>query len=405
MAWKCNTCGMPNFDDDVCKLCGAPKPENPEEFVEETETKAPAETPELVVAPAEDSATIEVPAEEPAEEVEIAKDPAEETVAEETMVEIPAEEAPEEEEAAEAPTEEPEIAKDPAEAPEPEPVPVAIPAEKPVAEPVPEKKKGKKGAVIATILVIILALLGAAAAYMYVTKNETEETAVGETVTTVAPSPEVVPEEEPEPEAEVSAVPSADPLDEIVDETVPGKTTTTPKPSSAPVQKTEGKAPAKPAAKPAAVTTPKPETSSKPTSNASLNDAYAKYVSKEFGFYCAYPKNFSVVDTGHANDALLNLTSPDKSANMIIQGVKNWEKLSAEEALERYIGLFDGKVNYRDYGNTWYAASVTVGDRVYYRKAFVKGGNIYCFSFEYNQKDRAVYVPYIEYIEDHFKRN
>ena len=35
MAWKCDKCGMPNFGDEDCKLCGTPKPENPEEFVEE----------------------------------------------------------------------------------------------------------------------------------------------------------------------------------------------------------------------------------------------------------------------------------------------------------------------------------------------------------------------------------
>lgn len=403
MAWKCNTCGMPNFDDDVCKLCGAPKPENPEEFVEETETPtAETTSQEAVVAPLEEVEPAEVPAEEPAAEPEPAAVPTEEPAKEPESVEAPAEEPAEEAE----PIEEPETVEEPTE----EVAPVAAPVEKPVApvaENPPKNKKSKKGAVIAVICVIILAFLGAAAAYMHV-KNDTGEATAGEAISSVSPSPEATPSIEPIIEEEPSAIPSADPLDEIVDETVSEKPVEAPATSSQ-TQKTEGKTPAKvttkPTAKPTAVATPKPTTVPAPVVQETWNDAYKKYVSNDFGFYCAYPKDFSVVETGNANDALLTLTSPDKTANMIIQGLKNWENLSVEEALDRYIGLFDGKVYYRDHGNTWYAASVVVGDRVYYRKAFVRGGNIYCFSFEYNKKDQAIYRPYIEYIEDHFKRN
>ena len=46
-----------------------------------------------------------------------------------------------------------------------------------------------------------------------------------------------------------------------------------------------------------------------------------------------------------------------------------------------------------------------VGDRVYYRKAFVNDDVIYCFSFEYGYEHRDVCGSYIEYMEDHFKKN
>ena len=183
MAWKCNTCGMPNFDDDVCKLCGAPKPENPEEFVEETETATTAtDSQEPVVAPVEEAEPAEVPAVEPAEEPESMDAPAEAPTEDAAPIEEAAEEPVEE------PTKEPEAAAVPVEAPAEEPETTEVPAEEPAKDATPAektvasvtesapKKSSKKGAIITVICVLILALLGAAAAYMHVTNKDTGKT-------------------------------------------------------------------------------------------------------------------------------------------------------------------------------------------------------------------------------------
>ena len=395
MTWKCDKCGMPNFSDENCKLCGAPKPENPEEFIEEM---TPPKTDDVPVPEAEEIVFDSHP---DADEAVTEPEPA---VVEEPLQEEPAvvEELTQEEPAAE---EEPEIIPEEADTQEDVQATVVPPAN---ADSIADgAEKGKKKPILTVIIcLIILALLCAFGLYMRAAKDaSTSEntpsanpTAENVDVTIPSETPSEEPVDAPTEEAAIQNSDVALETESAVNtepdvETIPPKPVETLEPAKTP----------KPVATPKPADTPKPIATPKPTPEP-WNDHYKKFVSDDFGFYCAYPAEFTLTKN-NANDILLTAVSPDETAIMTIQGSKNWNKLSAEEALNRFIGMFNGEVRYRDNGNTWYAASVKVGERVYYRKAFLRGGNIYCFDFEYNYKDSKIYSPYIEYIEDHFKRN
>lgn len=401
MAWKCDKCGMPNFDDGECKLCGAPKPENPEDFVEEiTEPEAAVSAePEMAVSAEPETAV---------DETEMIPEP--EVVPEEEPESLPEEEPEAMPDAAIIYTESPVLEEEdtPKETENAIHTPVVPPIEPKTTDTAdskePAEKKNRAGIIILGVIIAIL--LCAIGIYIF---TSVQNSRPANSKVSVSPSPKAA-VATPVPTPEPTPAPLADPTEETPDVSAPDVTVvTTDAPTAVPTQKVETKPTAKATATPvASVSTPKPTpvATPKPTPVSTpepWNDGYKKFISKDYGFYCAYPADFAVSQE-NTNDALLTAISPDGTAIMMIQAAKNWDNLSTEEALTRYISMFNGEVQYRASGNTWYAASVKVGDRVYYRKAFVRSGVIYCFSFEYDDKDKNLYSPYIEYMEDHFKR-
>ena len=386
MAWKCSKCGMPNFEDDICKLCGAEKPENPEEFIEETtESAAEASAPEF------EPVVIEYgPEEEEVPTLEETPIPEEIPEPEMETPEIPEEPVPENE----PETKEPE----PVEEVETEPETEAVPEQKaevaPVAEesapeeapaspvvPAPETKV-KKRSKLPLILLIWVLIIAAAAYYLFVLK--------GDFMNNDTQTPTSVPA------ISQSAIPSAEPTEEpeVLEESpLPEET---PVASETPVV---SEPPVEVITPPTPVETPVPTKTPAPAPK--VTKKYKIYTSNDYSFYAAYPVDFSTKTNLH-DESLLHLASYEDKVDMVIGGTKNWKKLSAKAALKQFLSYFSGTVLESSSGDTWYSATVNENSHVTRRKAFVKNGNICYVEFTYQESDEAEFLPCMNYVLDHF---
>lgn len=129
---------------------------------------------------------------------------------------------------------------------------------------------------------------------------------------------------------------------------------------------------------------------------------YSIYRNDTYGFYCAYPDNFTQVSPQGVN-ALKTFISEDGTVKMTIRASANSDSITTQEALNDFIRAYGGTVSYKSSGDTWYAVSVVSEGRSIYRKLFNENGSLYCMDFEMNAGDEDKYSPYIEYIEDNFK--
>ncbi len=392
MEWKCSKCGMPNFDDNVCKLCGAERPDLPVETAENAEvSEAEATTPafEPVVieyGPEENDVPVSEetpePEEIPATEVEIEEAPEEVVVTEEPEAEI--EKSIEEAEVVFAPEAEP--------IPESAEEPESISAEPASIAPLP--KKAKKRSKLPIILLIWALLLAAAAYYLFVGKGDLSQnnaqTPSSEPEFSQTAEPFIEPSIEPE-EPEVSEEPEESPLPEEEPLTSEAPVTEEPAvvPSPAPVE-TPAAAPAK---------TPVP--TKKPTPAPKVTKKYKIYTSNDYSFYAAFPVEFSTKANLH-NESLMHLASYEDKVDMVIGGTKNWKNLSAKAALNQFLSYFSGTVLESSSGNTWYSATVNENGRVTRRKAYVKNGNICYVEFTYLESDEAEFLPCMNYVLDNF---
>lgn len=93
----------------------------------------------------------------------------------------------------------------------------------------------------------------------------------------------------------------------------------------------------------------------------------------------------------------------DNSAVMEINAYSNTYNMSVQEAMNSYISLIDGTVKYSANGDTWFALSIQKDGVDYYIKCFVDHYIRY-FTFSFPDQYLDVYEPYINYIEDNFKR-
>lgn len=136
----------------------------------------------------------------------------------------------------------------------------------------------------------------------------------------------------------------------------------------------------------------------------SEGNEYMIYQNSKYGFYCAYPAHFDEITVTGVN-ALKTFESPDGSASMTIRACRDQNGITIEDAMEDFYSACGGYVSYEASGDTWYAASIEIGERSLYRKLFIENGNIYCMDFETDAEDVDFYGVYIEYIEDNFEVN
>jgi len=130
--------------------------------------------------------------------------------------------------------------------------------------------------------------------------------------------------------------------------------------------------------------------------------SYAVYKNATYNFECAYPTDFVNVAPEGIN-AVKTLQSQDGTAVMIIRACENSDGISIDDAMKDYYNVYGDDVTYQANGDTWYVFARESGNKSYYRKCFIKNGNIYCMDFEFNREDMDIYSPYIEYIEDNFR--
>lgn len=387
MEWKCSKCGMPNFEENVCKLCGTPKPETPEEEIERNEEMTPEET-----EPAFEPVVIEYgPKEEDMPVSEEAPMPEETPAPETEILEAMEESAPEEESEIE-------------EEPEAEPIPVVAdepeikPEETAPLTPAP-KTKPKKRSKLPIILLIWALIIAAAAYYLFVLKADLGQNDTQTQTSVPAISGSEVPFAEPsiEPEEpEISEEPEA-PEEAPIPEDAPLTS----------VSPAESEPPATVVPSPAPVTTPSlapvktPAPTKTPVPAPKVTKKYKIYTSNDYSFYAAYPVDFSEKANLH-NESLLHLASYEDKVDMVIGGTKNWKKLSAKAALNQFLSYFSGTVVESSSGSTWYSATVNENGRVTRRKAFVKNGNICYIEFTYQESDEAEFLPCMNYVLDNF---
>lgn len=132
------------------------------------------------------------------------------------------------------------------------------------------------------------------------------------------------------------------------------------------------------------------------------NPTYLTYNDSAYKLSCAYPSHFIKTENIKEEDRFL-LESPNKIAKMSICAIQNNSTLSAKAVMQQYINSMGGNIEYQANGDTWYATSITVGDKWYYRKCFVHNDYISWFDFNYPIRYNDMYQSYINYIEDNFK--
>lgn len=391
MEWKCSKCGMPNFEENVCKLCGTPKPGTPEEEIEQN-TEVAVEEAEPAFEPVVEEygpAEEESPVPEAEEVPEVAETPEPEEVTEAPEVISAPEEEPEAEVAKE--TEVTFASVLTIEEPEPETKPTEPLTTVPKSNP---KKRSK----LPAILLIWVLLIAVAACYLFMTKedmirkNEQGAASIPEITESEEPltEPSIEPEVSEEPEiSEESPLPDETPAtDEPAVEGDPSIVPiTTPEPTAVP---TVAPAPAK---------TPTPTKAPAPAPK--VTKKYKIYTSEDFSFYAAYPVDFSTKANLHG-ESLMHLASYEDKVDMVIGGTKNWKKLSAQAALNQFLSYFSGTVVESSSNSTGYTATVNENGKVTRRKAFVKNGNICYIEFTYLESDEAEFLPCMNYVLDNF---
>ena len=136
--------------------------------------------------------------------------------------------------------------------------------------------------------------------------------------------------------------------------------------------------------------------------NELYDAAYLQYVDTEYNFYCAVPASYTACESIGSGNRIV-LSSADTKTLLFIGAVSNKLNLSPEVLMKQYIAEFGDKVDYKDFGDSWYAVSKTSGNMYYYRKCFVEKEMILWFEFNVKSGSKEPIGTYIEYIEDNFK--
>lgn len=133
-----------------------------------------------------------------------------------------------------------------------------------------------------------------------------------------------------------------------------------------------------------------------PVSNS--NTGYLPYYSSKYNFRCNYPANFIVYDD-YGTLTLLTARSPDgMGIEKIVAKPNEGETVNSE--FNAFISAHNGYVDYKSVGSDYFAVSVQVGSRMYYKYCKFKNGNLYWFEFE---SPRDQYDLYDMYINDVYK--
>ncbi len=123
---------------------------------------------------------------------------------------------------------------------------------------------------------------------------------------------------------------------------------------------------------------------------------YTRIYNDDYSYYCAVPDHFRILSDGI-------YYAPDNTALMTITADVNFEALSTEQVMYRYIAEIGGKVSYSATGDEWFALSMEKDGISYYRKCYVDH-YIRAFSFSFPDEYLDIYDKYINYIEDNFRR-
>ncbi len=443
MAWKCSKCGMPNYKEGNCVLCGEPMPENPEEYVDPKKKKA--EEPFLpdtdlgaeneVAAKPQWGVVSDQPKKEDAKPAAgVTPKPSERPVAPSPRTTAPAAKPM-------APAAKPET---PAVKPAAPAVKPATPAVKPTTSASnpsaaprkkstssSKKKKGKGSTVVVLFVIIALSAVCIGLYTMIQNLNEEPKAVIKQSAqpsrtATLPPSaepsfevePSFDPYADPTPSADsvpvVSGAPSASDAPGVVPSDAPvvtpsGSPTVSPAttaPSVAPKKSAAPKntpAPKKtPAPQKTPAPTPKPARALPSKPSAPLSSDYKLYTNSQYGFSCAYPDGFYM--DGTDKTAVASLRSSDYTAFMNIRAQKH-DGSSAEAAMNNYLAYYGAPVLSKQSGDNWYIASFVQNDRVFYRKAYIEGDNLICFDFSCRQREYENYESDLAYIGTYFYKN
>ncbi len=134
---------------------------------------------------------------------------------------------------------------------------------------------------------------------------------------------------------------------------------------------------------------------------------YDIYIDEKYNFYCAIPNDYKISDSVDNVNRVV-LSNKDSSVLIFIGASENKFDLKIENLMEQYISTLGNKIEYKAYGDNWYAVSKKYKDISYYKKSFIKNGLI--LWFEFNVKDKEIKTPVekkkltdiVEYIEDNF---
>lgn len=437
MAWKCSKCGMPNYKEGNCVLCGEPMPENPEEYVDPKKKKAD----EPFLPDTDVNAENDVAAKPQWGVVEDTPKKSDAKPASQKAP-LPAEKpvAPSPRTAAPAAKPATSATKPAVPAPKPvTPAPKTSTAPKKSSVSAPKKKKGKGSAVV--VLFIIIALSAVCIGLYTMIQNLQEEpkavikqSAKPSRTATLPPSAEPSFDTEPSFDPYADPIPSASGMPSASDapsvSTAPGvvpsgspaitpsvapsataepavptvtpkktaapKKTATPKKTAAP-KKTATPAPAKTPAP-----TPKPASSLPSKPSAPISSDYKLYTNSTYGFSCAYPDGFYT--DGTDKTALVSLRSSDYTSFMNIRAEKH-DGSSAEAAMNNYLAYYGAPVLSKECGDNWYIAVFVQNDRVFYRKAYIDGNNLICFDFSCRQREYDSFASDLAYIGTYFYKN
>ena len=123
-------------------------------------------------------------------------------------------------------------------------------------------------------------------------------------------------------------------------------------------------------------------------------EEYETYYNSRFNYSISYPAQLFKPQGESANGDGQRFLSPDGRSELLVYGSNNALNDSLRqvynEELSRNSKHPHRTVSYRVIKADWFVVSGTDGDRVFYRKTFLKNGVFKTFSIEYdkNQKDK-----------------
>ena len=77
--------------------------------------------------------------------------------------------------------------------------------------------------------------------------------------------------------------------------------------------------------------------------------------------------------------------------------------MNIKELMKQYTAEFGDLVDYKAYGESWYAVSKLSDGVFHYKKCFISGDMIFWFEFNVKPDSEEPIKDYIEYIENNFK--
>jgi hypothetical protein len=134
---------------------------------------------------------------------------------------------------------------------------------------------------------------------------------------------------------------------------------------------------------------------------SSQDQGYKTYKNYRFGYSIDYPGDFIRSVTAGNGDGI-ELTSPDKKANLTVFGGNNSEE-NIKEFYDSDIANIKGELGYTVLKSSWYAITWKGNGKINYEKMFVGLGSHNGFIISYPEDQKPQYDDIVTKLEASFK--